>query len=760
MNPCQPGTSERSEPFAMCTHCATGRGEWAIDRCRLFRVKASAQPPVAKRKVPISTLKFTHVFVHALGVGVLAGAVACPSAAQAQETVDTEIPPATPDEVGPEPAQGRTFTPDYFARFAPRNALDMVTQIPGFQISGGGGGGESRGFGQANENVLVNGARLTAKSDSVVDQLRRIPADKVVRIELVDGASLEIPGLVGQVANVIATAGGISGQFVWEGGFRTTQVDPEWYGGEVSVSGSSGALGYTFAVQNNNNRFGADGPVIYRDAQGFEIERRDTEFTGAFDAPRISGALSYDFGGDVTANLNAYYSRSFFDRVETELRSFPDGSQIDRANLRDGGSPEYEISADLIFPLGPGRLKLIGLEAYDADLSGSTIIDTPRDGSLATGNRFASEGGAGERIGRFEYNWPMWGGEWQLAGEAAFNRLERISSLFTLDAQGDFIAIDFPEGSGGVTEDRYEAILSYTRQLTPKLSLQASAGGEYSQISQTGFGENSRTFQRPKGSVSLAWQPEAGLDISLALERRVGQLDFGDFLASVSLDQDNENQGNNELVPPQTWEATLEIAKALGAWGSTTLMLEQRWIEDYIDLVPLMGGGEANGNIDEARRSEIEWTTTLQLEQIGWRGAQLDLRLEYEAGELRDPLTGELRDFSGRSDREASLALRHDIPGSDLAWGGNVSYNRQRPRYRLNEVSLGYEGPTFANLFVEHKDVFGLTVNLAATGLIGSRERYFRTVYDGPRTDGIVLFTEERDRRVGTTFRFNVSGNF
>ena len=687
-----------------------------------------------------------------------AGAFAVPNAAAAQDTAS-----ATPENAsdGGDAASmpGRTFEPAYFERFAPRNALDMVSQLPGFQISGGGGGG-GRGFGQANENVLVNGTRLTSKGDGVTDQLRRIPAEKVVRIELLDGTALDIPGLVGLVANVVVRSGGMSGQFVWESAFRTTEVDPEWYGGEVSISGTAGQLGYTFALENENRRFGETGPVVFRDALGQEIERRETISVGAFDVPTVTAALSYDFGGDVLANLNAYYARSYFDRVEDELRLFPDGRQVRRFNGRDGGSPEYEISADLVFPLGPGRMKLIGLEAYDADLSGSTVIDTPLDGSLATGSRFASTGGSGERIGRFEYSWPMWGGEWQLAGEAAFNRLEQIASLFSLDTNGDFVEIPFPEGSGGVTEDRYEAILSFSRQLTSRLALQASAGGEYSKIRQTGSAANSRSFQRPKGSVSLAWQPRQGFDISLALERRVGQLDFGDFLASVSLDQDNENQGNNELVPAQTWEVTLELAKVLGAWGSTTLMIEQRWIEDYVDLVPLLGGGEANGNIDKARRTEIEWTTTLQLEQIGWRGAQLDLRLEYEEGEVVDPLTGVQRDFSRGADREIGIDLRHDIPGTDIAWGGALNYARERPRFRLSEISRGFDGPTFGRLFIEHKDVLGLTVNLTAGNLLGGRERFFRTVYDGPRTDGLVLFTEDRNRRIGPIFRFSVAGNF
>ncbi|MBT8426854.1 MAG: TonB-dependent receptor plug domain-containing protein, partial [Erythrobacter sp.] len=183
-------------------------------------------------------------------------ALAAPVHAHAKDDSDGQISGnvRTDEEGNEKPSatmDGRTFEPSYFEQFAPRNALDMVDRLPGFQISGGGGGG-GRGFGQANENVLVNGSRLTSKSDSVRDQLRRIPAGKVVRIELLDGTALDIPGLVGLVANVVVRSGGLSGQFLWEGAVRTTEVDPEWYGGEISISGTSGALGYTFALENNN----------------------------------------------------------------------------------------------------------------------------------------------------------------------------------------------------------------------------------------------------------------------------------------------------------------------------------------------------------------------------------------------------------------------------------------------------------------------------------------------------------------------------
>src|SRR5690606_9293526 len=133
-------------------------------------------------------------------------------------------------------------------------------------------------------------------------------------------------------------------------------------------------------------------------------------------------------------------------------------------------------------------------------------------------------------IGRAEYRWAMLGGDWQWSGEAAFNRLDNVAALFILEPAGDFVEIPFPAGTGGVREDRYESILSYGRPLTDNISLQLAAGGEHSTIAQTGANALSRPFLRPQGSLNRAWAAAEGFDASLEIARRVGQLNFGDFL--------------------------------------------------------------------------------------------------------------------------------------------------------------------------------------------------------------------------------------
>ncbi|WP_435418434.1 TonB-dependent receptor plug domain-containing protein [Parerythrobacter aurantius] len=684
-------------------------------------------------------------------------AFAVPFAASAEDALPSA---AAAGDTTTGSARGQVYEPGYFERFAPRTALDMLEQVPGFQITGDSDDG-GRGLGQASQNVLVNGARLSSKSEGVRDQLKRIPAAKVLRIEIVEGTSLGLPGLSGPVANVTVDLDGVSGSFAWKSRIRATSVDPEWYGGEISLAGRSGALNYTLALRNNNDRGGSEGPGVLRDAAGAVFQREDIVAVFAFDKPTLSANLGYDFGGGVTATLNLSYNRAYFRRKDDRTITGPALDPLQRAIRTRETGYEYEVGGDIAFPLAGGKLKLIGLERFDREDFSQTLVDEFDDPALASrGSRFTRLDGIGERIGRAEYDFSLWGGEWQIAGEAAFNRLGRVSGLGMLGADGSFVPVDFPQGTGGVTEDRYEFSASLSRPLGPRLGLQVTGAYELSTLRQTGSAANDRSFARPKGSVSLAWSNGAGLDVTATAERKVGQLSFGDFLASVFLDNDNANGGNNQLVPQQSWETRLELSKTLGRWGSTSMILAREWVEDYIDIIPIGTASEARGNIDRATFSTLVWNTTLKLDSLGWRGAQLNAEIALEDTSLRDPLTGEGRSISEGSDRETEIELRHDVPGSDIAWGSRLRYERKRPYYRTGEIGRTQDGPAFLSLFLEHKDLLGLTGKVTVGNLLGGRDRFERTVWNGYRDVAPVRFTEDRDRRIGPILRFDVSGNF
>ena len=682
-------------------------------------------------------------------------AAATPAMAQEQPTGDAPPPEAPP----PASVAGRqTYTPADFARFSPKTALDMLNQVPGFSIKSD---DQGRGLGEASTNVLINGERIALKSEGIGDRLQRISADKVERIEIVDGATLGIPGLSGQVANIVTSKGGLSGQFAWRTRFRPEYVKPNWFGGNVSVNGSSDRLEYSLAVSNNSGRGAAKGPTVITDANGAIIETRQTHIRNLIEAPRIAGSLKWNGPATSVLNLSASHRWTFEDSSDIEFNQRP--GLTDRTRIYDptDRARGYELGADYEFPLGPGRLKLIGLERYNHDRYREDFVYYPADGSPANGSRYTNVSESGEHIGRAEYSWKMLGGDFQFAGEAAFNRYNGEAHIFDLDAGGvNFVEVPFPAGTGGVTEDRYEAVLTHGRQLADNLSFQIGVGGEYSKISQTGSQGLVRSFRRPKGSLSLAWKPAPSLDLSLKLARKVGQLSFGDFLARADIYQGNDNAGNVDLVPPQSWELDLEAKKDLGPWGSTTLTLYGRKYDDFIDIIPLPGGVESRGNIDDARLIGIELVSTIKLDPLGFKGAKIDSNFRLEDSNIVDPVLGIRRAFSNNTDRHADVTLRHDVPGSDWAWGAGFEYNHTLPYYRLFEVGRQFEGPTYTYAFVENKDVFGLTVRAQWFNVGNGRRIIRRTVYDGPRDVSPVLFFEDTNQAVGDLFDITVSGKF
>lgn len=709
-------------------------------------------------------------------VALLSGStfVLAPAAAAAQDSAPAPTPAAAAaiDISGASSANHVVYTPDFFARYSPKNALDMLNQVPGFSVTGG---DQGRGLGVANVNVLINGERLALKSESIFDRLTKISADKVDRIEIVDGASLKIPGLSGQVANIVTKSGGMTGQFQWNARFRPGYVRPGWFGGNVSVSGSTRTLEYTLALNNNNGRGSIKGPTLITDADGNLIEQRYTHLGNRFDNPKVSASLKWDGPGSAVAHLNASYALIFFDSTNNEERIVPPGydgrdyypfdSDLGRVDRHRDYDPRqrnhnFEIGGDFEFALGPGRLKLIGLDRYNHDRYSENVIFTYADASPRSGGRYSSVSVNREDIARFEYNWKMLGGDWQLSGEGAFNRYRGTAQLFSLDAAGAFVEIPFPSGTGGVSEARYESLLTHSRQLAPNLSLQLSGGAEYSKLQQTGSMGLTRTFWRPKGFASLAWTPHKGLDLSLKLARVVGQLSFGDFLARVNLDQGNGSAGNVNLVPPQSWELSFEAKKDLGAWGTSTLKFYDRQYQDYIEWIPLPGGVESRGNIDKASIYGANWVSTFKLDPLGWKGAKIDADLTWEKSSLRDPLTGEKHQFSDQANRRANVTLRDDIPNSAWAWGAGVQYSHVLPYYRMFEVGINYEGPAYTFAFIENKDVFGLSVQAQVFNVTNGRAIFRRTVYDGFRDTGNVLFREDANRAVGFIYNLTVKGKF
>ncbi len=676
-------------------------------------------------------------------------------------------PPVMPDEPeesapppvateGSTPAGGRVYTPADFARFAPRNAFDMLNQVPGFSIEQV--DSNVRGLGQASGNVLINGERWSGKSTDILTELRRISAASVQRIEIVDAATLEVPGLSGQVANIITASRGLSGNFAWRPQIRARRTEARLFNGEASISGAIGGTDFSLSLANDSYRNGNAGPEIVFTPNGTIIDRRDEALYVYGDQPRLSGTLRRNFGDGSILNANAAFGLFRNTTWEDSYRSGP--GEPDRYRRLDEREREYnyELGGDYELGLGGGRLKLIGLRRFEHSPFGQTVVQTFADNRPIEGQRFTQVADETETIGRGEYRWSGGGADWQVSLEGALNQLDIENALFSRNLQGDFVPVPFPNAAATVEERRAEAAITYGRPLSSELSLQASLAGEYSQISQAGAGGLTRTFYRPKGFLNLAWRPEPGFDISARIERQVGQLNFFDFVASGNISSGTTNAGNANLVPPQSWNGQIQATRNLGAWGTATARLYGRLITDIVDIIPVGTNGQSPGNLEgTASVYGLQWTSTFNFDPVGWRGAKLDLDMTFQKTALDDPLTGERRPINENLTRRISANLRHDIPGSDWAYGGSYNQFRQSALYRLDQVWQFLAKPGQLGAYVENKDVMGLTVRASVDNLLGDNESFRREFYDGRRTNGL-LFTEYRDRFSGPIFTLSISG--
>lgn len=651
-----------------------------------------------------------------------------------------------------------TFTPEDFARFAPRSAADMARQVPGFSIREG---DEARGLGAADTNVLINGRRISGKSNGPVEALGRIPVEEVVRLELIDGASLDIGGLTGQVLNVVtARSGGITGTFRYAPQIRSRGTPPRLLEGRVSLAGGGQKDEWTLSLENDSNRRGDDGIELVFDSADNLIDTRDEKANFAFDTISLSGSYSRTAANGNVLNLTGEVN-GFIRRNKEESQRSGTINPIDRLRTFRDTEDEFnlEIGADYEFPVIGGRLKLIGYHRYEDSPTTSSVTTDFADLSAPTGTLFSRDADEGETIARGEFTFGAAGGDVVLALEGVKNFLDITASLQERDDQGVLQPVGLAGATDRVEEDRAEATVTYSRPLTSNIQLQANLGAEYSRISQDGPTGLTRTFYRPKGFLALDWNASNSFNLSGRIERQVGQLNFFDFIASVDLDFDNANVSNVALVPPQLWRFETEANIGLGALGSLALRPFYEAVSDIVDLIPIDGGGQAPGNIASASRYGIEGDITLLSDGLGWKGTRFDAGFRLANSSVRDPLLGSRRNLSGFETEQIDFELRHDFASSDWASGLTAFWNNNAEDVRLDQITLRRETFGFAGFYIENKDVKGAVVRLAINNILDRTNKIDRTVFVD-RAEGVVDFREDRDRSFGQIFTLEIEGTF
>lgn len=679
-----------------------------------------------------------------------------PCVALAQETIQPD-----PDNISRSLQPGadgtrQTYTAEQFSRFAPQSALDMVRQIPGFTISRL---SNDRGLGDASQNVFVDGRRITGKNNDAETALAAIPVGSVIRLEVGDASAFKVSSLNGQVVNVVTRDGQLRGNLMWRPEYGNGPRPVLSYG-EANLAGALGTGKFSLSLTNlRANRDSGEGNEITRGPTGQLINQRRLITHSRSDRPRLAASFGNNWQNGDVMNLNA--AIEFFESRRSRTFEQQSSTLVPVSERITNREDEWniELGADYETNTGRGRLKLIAFHRFENSPYRNVAYRRFADGAMLA-ERFDQVFDEGESVLRSEYRWAASETDWQVSAEAAYNSLDARSAYFKAVNGGEFEPVAIANATSRVAEKRVQATISYSNSLSSAVSLQALLGAEISWLSQSGPDGLLRRFLRPKGSVGISWTVNPRLAISGRLQRKVGQLSFGDFVASIDLRNGNDNAGNPMLVPPQSWLLEFEAKQSLGDMGSISAKIEAESIVDLVDQIPISPSKEAPGNLQgQSRRWRAEMNATFLLDRFGLSGGKLDLSVALQNAQLTDPLTGRRRTFSRLENSSWKLDFRQDIHDSFWAWGALVEDNNRSPYYRLGFVSKSKRSTLLAAAFVENKNIMGFKLRLSLQNILGSDELEAETFY-AARRDGPIATIRKSNTRKDLGYRLQISRSF
>ena len=281
-----------------------------------------------------------------------------------------------------------------------------------------------------------------------------------------------------------------------------------------------------------------------------------------------------------------------------------------------------------------------------------------------------------------------------------------------------------------------------------------------------------RSFTYPKPRFLATWSPTKEDQVRLRIEREVGQLNFGDFASSVSLNSNVLTAGNSDLRPDKTWVYELAFEKHFWDNGAVVLTLRHEDITDVIDVFPFRVPVDANndgvqddlnpadgipdtqlvsgpGNIGDGKNDVIIAQRHAAASALRSQGRRTQGDLTYQDSEVHDPTTGQTRRISGQRPDDVNVSFRQDLPDLKLTYGVNFYAGWRERHYLPQEIQL-LDLRSFWGSFLEYKP----TPNFTLRGEINNFSPYqfdiIRRIYNNTRDIGALreVENEHRDSQV------------
>ena len=686
--------------------------------------------------------------------------LAVPSALQAQTPAGEQPAPT----VAANASRVTTYGTAFFAQFAPRTALDIARRVPGFTLDLG--NTDTRGFAGAAGNVVINGARPSSKAESLEANLTRIPASRVIRVEVGPGDlyGSEYAGK-SQVLNVLlSTDAGVDANL--------TSSGRRWFTGYVNtdVSGSAlikrGSSTINLSAGTGRNRQleeGTDTITNFSTGAQREFRRKTNSYFNK--DPYGSASWALERAPDNAFRFNARWAPSRFDLEQTN-RVTAGGGQRDDGLIQHYRNPVIELGGDVTRPLAGGALKIVGLatrrkrDNFDTYLLRSGLLD---DGATIVGGfEQTQKAKQSETIARTTWTHSDIAGFSVEAGlEGVLNTLDSTVEYSEIEADGSRTRIDLPIDQATVKEKRGEAFINIGKNLSPVLRIDGGVAFELSKLTVTGDTEAERSLKFLKPNIAIDWKPADGWHSRLSIRRTVAQLNFYDFISVAELSADRVNAGNAELLPQRTWEVRLTTDKRILGDGLIKLDIGLDQISLLQDQILTEDGFSAPGNIGTGKRRFITLDVDAPLGRFGLSGTRLKLNGTLQSTRVHDPISDKTRNFSDFfPDWQWSVELRRDAGA--LSYGFALNDRDKFSFFRANEIDSMKNGGIYGTAFIEYRTSPRTSITLDVDNLFSTKGLRERLLYDPNRTRPDPAWREFRERNrhpnIGLTFKQSFGG--
>lgn len=667
--------------------------------------------------------------------------------------------------------QNSRYTADVFMTSNPQTLYDILQNIPGgnillVQIENT---AQNRGFGSAGDQILINGKRLSGKSNSIRKEMEKIQATTVEYVELIRGtqSGLDVQS-EGLIINVVLKKQIKASTLISLSGVKTAGLKAKPFG-SVFYSDGRENLKYRIGIEHYVN------PTQFTITDAFSTpENQLTDrFTRVrknwFKRNRLTGKLEYQISDKTALEINAQYAKRYTDSVtDFSIENFITDTNTTKDNILDYNWKNWEISGDLIYKMNKAHtLKLLFIsnrEDGDEKFWQSTLVDgqdplpdfhvprlyTTKENILRT-------------------NW-----------------IYKINPRHSLDS-GTEVAINsrqenlqFIRQSGSpyhttelndIKETRFEGFLHYNFAVTPSLNIQSSLVFEKSKLDvdtnfsiltdtvQTADSQSSRTFSYFKPRLNIRYDFDDIYQLRLNYARTASQLNLNDFVPVFDSFESRLEETNPNLRPEVRNEFSVSLERQLKAMkGSVNTTLYYHQIKDLLTEIPLTRLSGI-GNISSGKEYGLRVNSYFNLSPIGLQNTMISGDFLWRGSDMLHPFFGENTSIDRLSKTEWNITLNQKeiLPKTSL----NLTLAKKSPYNfaRHDQHGRQYRDMT-AGAFIDYQINPAFRLRLRGIYLRNRQYGYQRTRYAGLQTQSPITRYEERTYRFERRFSLTLTGRF